>query len=122
MRDLDDAHSSPALFLDDLIAKRLHSGPMHLWPEMMFSVVTVVEPRPVIELGVGAYTPGNRLVWITTVVPVITVQIREAVAKIPKWQKETDVMPVENTENHKSRDEAHQLEHSPKRLARIFAS
>ena len=30
-------------------------------------------------------------------------------------------MPVQYTEDHKSRDEAHQLEHSPKRLARVFS-
>src|SRR5262249_23747257 len=101
--------------------KRLHSGPMHLWPKMMFGVVTVVEPRPVIELAVGAHTPGNRLVWIAAVVPVVTIQIREAVAKIPKRKKETDVMPRENTQDDESCDETHQLEHSPKRFARVLA-
>jgi len=87
----------------------------------MLRMVTIVEPRPVIELFVGAYTPGNRLVWVATVVPVVTVQIREAVAKIPKRQKETDVMPVENTKGYKSRDEADEFEHSPKRFARVLA-
>src|SRR5262245_48625387 len=94
---------------------------MHFWTEMMFGVVAIVKPRPVIELTVGAHTPGNRLVWIAAVVPVVTVQIGEAVAKIPKRKKETDVMPVENTEDHKRCNEAHQLEHSPKRLARVLA-
>jgi hypothetical protein len=94
---------------------------MDLWPEMVFRVVPVVEPRPVIELAVCAYAPCNRLIGIAPVMPVVAVQIREAVAKIPKRQKETDVMPVENTEDHKSRDETHQLEHSPKRRARVFA-
>src|SRR6476659_4644452 len=94
---------------------------MHLRPEMMFGMVAIVEPRPVIELTVGAHAPGNRLVGIASVVPIVAVQIREAVAKIPKRQKETDVMPVQNTEDHKSRDEAHQLKHSPKRLSRIFS-
>src|SRR5262249_10907671 len=117
----DNTHPGFPLFLDDLIAKRLHSGPMHLWPKMMFGVVTVVEPRPVIELFVGAHTPGNRLVWIAAVVPIVTVQIREAVAKIPKRKKETDVMPVEDTKDHKSRDEADQFEHSPKCFARVLA-
>ena len=94
---------------------------MHLRPEMMLGMVAIVEPRPVIELAVGADTPGNRFVGIAPVMPIVAVQIREAVAKIPKRQKETDVMPVQNTEDHKSRDKAHQLEHSPKRLARILA-
>jgi hypothetical protein len=52
--------------------------------------------------------------------PIISVQIREAVAKVPKWQKKTDVVSVENTEDHKSRDERRELEDSPKRFARIF--
>src|SRR6266700_6578379 len=94
---------------------------MHLRPEMMFGMEAIVEPRPVIELAIGAHAPGNRFVGIAPVMPIVAVQIREAVAKIPKWQKETDVMPVEYTEDHKSRDEAHQLEISPKRLARVLA-
>src|SRR6478736_2934677 len=121
VRHLDNTHSSLALLLDDLIAERLHSSPMHLRPEMMFGMVAIVEPRPVIELAVGAHAPGNRLVGITSVMPIVAVQIREAVAKIPKRQKETDVMPVQNTEDHKSRDETRQLEHSPKRLSRMFS-
>src|SRR6476619_6316741 len=118
VRHLDNTHSSPALLIDNLIAERLHSSPMHLRPEMMFSMVAIVEPRPVIELAVGAHAPGNLLVGIASVMPIVAVQIREAVAKIPKRQKETDVMPVQNAEDHKSRDETRQLEHSPKRQAR----
>ena len=94
---------------------------MHLRPEMMFGMVAIVEPRPVIDLAGGAHALGNRLIGIAAVMPVVAIQIREAVAKIPKRQKETDVMPVQNTEDHKSRDETRQLEHSPERLARIFA-
>src|SRR5262245_5129871 len=94
---------------------------MHLWAKMVLRVKSVVEPRPVIELAVGAHTPGNRLVWIAAVMPVVAIQIGEAVAKIPKREKETDVMPVENTEDHKRCNEAYQLEHSPKRLARVLA-
>src|SRR6266849_2061540 len=121
VRHLDHAHPSLALLLNDLITQRLHSRPMHLRPEMMFGMEAIVEPRPVIELAIGAHAPGNRFVGIAPVMPIVAVQIREAVAKIPKWQKERDVMPVEYTEDHKSRDEAHQLEHSPKRLARVLA-
>src|SRR5262245_43963654 len=121
MRHLNNTHAGFLLLLDDLIAERMHSRPMHLRPEMMLRVVSVVEPRPVIELAVGAHPPCNRLVGIAPVMPIVTVQIREAVTKIPKRQKETDVMPVQNSEDYEGRDEAYQLEHSPKRLARIFA-
>src|SRR5262249_21693653 len=40
--------------------------------------------------------------------------------KIPERQKETDVMPVKNTEDNKCADKQHKLGHAPKRLARIF--
>jgi hypothetical protein len=57
-------------------------------------MIAVVEPCPVIELAVGAHAPGNRLVRIATVMAVIAVEIRKAMAEIPKWQEETDVVPV----------------------------
>src|SRR5206468_8751460 len=121
VRQLDNTHTSPALLLHDLIAERLHSSPMHLWSEMMFGMIAIVKPRPIVELAVRAHAPCNRLVGITPVMPIVAVQIRKAVAKIPKRQKETDVMPVQNTEDHKSRDEARQFEHAPKSLPRILS-
>src|SRR5262249_18974213 len=105
VRHSDHPHSSLALLLDNLIAERLHSRPVHLRPEMMFCMVAIVEPGPVIELAVRAHAPGNRLIGIAPVMSVITVQVREAMAEVPKWQKETNVMPVKNTEDYKSRDE-----------------
>src|SRR5690349_15821476 len=41
-------------------------------------------------------------------------------AKIPEWQKETDVMPVKDAEDNKRADKQRQLGHAPKRLARIL--
>src|SRR5215471_16584059 len=75
VRYLDDPHSSFALLLNDLIAQSLHSRPMHLWPEMMFRMITVVKPRPVIDPAVGTHAPRNRFIWIATVMPIITIQI-----------------------------------------------
>ena len=115
MRHLDHAHASLALLLHDLITERLHSRPMHLWPEMVLGVITVVEPRPVIELPIGAHAPGDGLVGIAAIVPVVSIQIREAMAEIPKRQKETDVMPVKDAENDKRCDEACQTRTLPKR-------
>ena len=71
----------------------------------MFRVVAVVEPSPVIQLAVSAHAPRNRLVRIAAVMPIVTVQIREAVAKVPKRQKETDVMPVKNAQDNERCDE-----------------
>ena len=94
VRHSDDAHSSLALLLDDLIAQHLHPRPMHFWAKMVFCVVAIVKPGPVIQLPIGAHAPGDRLVWIAAVVSIVAVQIRETVAEIPKRQKETNVMPV----------------------------
>ena len=120
MRRLDYAHSSGTLLFGNLSMQRLHSRPMHLWPEVMFGVVTIVKPRPVIQLPVSAYAPRNRLVGIAAVMPIVAVQVREAVAEIPERQKKTDVMPVKDPKDDKRRDETHQLEYSPKRLARTL--
>ena len=117
---LDYPHPRGALLVHNLVTESLRSRPMDLRPEMMFGVVTIVEPSPIVELVVGAYAPRNRLVRIATVMRIVAVQVREAVAKIPERQKKTDVMPVENTEDHKSRDKRREFEDSPKRLARIF--
>lgn len=75
VRHINDTDSGLSLLLDDLIPESLHPRPMHLWPEVMFCVIAVVEPCPVINLAVGAHAPGDRLVRIATVVAVIAVQI-----------------------------------------------
>jgi hypothetical protein len=59
------AHSGRTLLLGNLVMNDLHSVPMHFRSEMMFGMVTVVEPSPVIELAVGAHTPCNQLVGIS---------------------------------------------------------
>src|SRR5437870_1521657 len=84
-------------------------------------MVAVKEPSPVVKLAVSAHAPGNRLVGIAAVMPIVAVQIRQAVAKVIERQKKTDVMPIENTEDHKSRYERRELEDSPKPFARIHA-
>jgi len=93
---------------------------MDLRPEMMFGVVTVKKPSPVVEFAVGAHAPRNRLIRIATVMPIVAVQIRQAMAKVIERQKKTYVMPVEYTEDHKRGDERREFEDSPKCLARIL--
>src|SRR5437870_3422838 len=118
---LDYAHANGVLLLQDLIAKGLHSRPMDFRPEMMFGVVTIIEPDPVIELVITTHPPRNRLVGIAAVMPIVPVQIRQAVPKVPKRQKKTEVTPVENAEDNKRCDERGQLKDTPKRFTRIFA-
>jgi hypothetical protein len=67
--------------LHDLIAQRLHSCPVHLRAEMMLRVVAVKEPDPIVKLVVTAHAPGERLVRITTIVPVVAIQVGKAMTK-----------------------------------------
>ena len=93
----NNAHARFPLLLDDLIPKRLHPGPMDLWPKVVFGVVAVVEPDPIIKLVIAADAPGDRFIRISTVMPVIAVQVGKTVPEIPKGEKETEVVPVQNT-------------------------
>src|SRR5437762_8116068 len=73
VRRLDHAHPSSALLFENLVTKGLYSGPMHLWPEMMFGVVTVIKPDPVIEFVITAHPPGDRVVGIAAIMPIVAV-------------------------------------------------
>src|SRR5207249_4575350 len=104
-----------------LITKRLHAGPMDFRPEVVFRMVAVIKPGPVVELVVGAHTPGERLIRITTIVPVVPVQVGKAVTKIVKRKKETNVTPVKNGKSHECRDHERELHDSPACFPWIFA-
>ena len=70
---------------------------MNLWPKVMFGVVAVVEPDPIIKLVITADAPGDRLIGISTVMSVVAVQVGKTMPEIPKRKKETEVVPVQNT-------------------------
>ena len=106
--------------LRNLIMKRLHACPMDLRPEVMLRVVAVVEPGPVVELVVGAHAPGERLIRVTSIVPVIPVQIGEAVTEIVKRKKKTNVTPVEKGKSDECRDNERELQDAPECLTWIL--
>ena len=87
MRALDRANAFLLLQIGNALAKLFHLRPVHFRAEMVFGVVTVVKEKPVIDFSVTAYAPGNRFVRIRTVMPIVTVQITEAVTEIPERQK-----------------------------------
>ena len=97
----DHSNASSALLFDDMIAKHLHSCPMHLRPEMMLRVITVKKPYPIVKLVITTHAPCKRLIWITAVVAVVAVKVRKTMSEIPERKKKTDVMPVEDPENDK---------------------
>ena len=91
------AHARFLLLFHNLIPKRAHPGPMNFWPEVMFGVEAIVEPDPIIKLVIATDAPGNRFIRISTVMPVVTVQVGKTMPKIPKGKKETEIVPVQNT-------------------------
>ena len=99
MRELDHAHTGDTWLLHNLITKGLHARPMDFRAEMMFGMVAIVKPGPVVKLVVAAYAPGQRLVRIAAIMPVETVQVRKAVTEVVKRKKESNVTPVEDTKN-----------------------
>ena len=103
MRALDRADAFLFLQVFDALMEFFHLRPMHLGPEMMLGMVAVVEKQPVVDFSVAAYTPGDRFVGIRSIMPIVAVQITEAVAEIPERQEIKDhVAPVEQ-EHHKER-------------------
>lgn len=128
VRAFYDAHAFLPLHVSNALMKRFHFRPMHLWPKMMFGVVSIVEEDPVINLAVATNTPCNRFVWIRSVMAEVAVKVTEAVPKIEKRQKEKDdVTPVQNKHDQQDCGEGGQLDVAPKQigtaaLAKFFAN
>jgi len=125
---LDRADAFALLQISNALAKLFHLRPMHLWPEMVLGVITVVEEEPVIDFPVAAHAPCNRFVGIRAVMPVIAVQITKAVAEIPKRQEKEHEPPVDevnrfrwhNDRHHEERRrERRQLDIAPEMIAVI---
>ena len=94
---------------------------MHLRPEMMFRVIAVKEPDPIVKLVIAANAPCKWLVRVTTIMAVVAVEVGKTMAKVPERKKETDVTPVEDAENGEGGNEERQLHHSTKGISRILA-
>jgi hypothetical protein len=94
VRRFDHPDACLLLLLGNLAMKLFHLGPMQFGSEMVLGVVTVVEPDQVVPFGVGAHSPGNRLVRITVVMEEITVEVSAAMAQIVEGQKEQPEFPI----------------------------
>jgi hypothetical protein len=117
MRALDYAHAFLLLQIGDASTKPFHFDPVHLRPEMVLGVITVVEKEPVINFAVTADAPGDRLVRVGAVMPVITVQVTKAVAEIEERQKiKNDVAPVEQKHHQERGRESGELDVSPEQF------
>ena len=100
MRRRDDAHPLPALLLGDLAMELVHFRPVHFGPEMMLGVVTVIEPKPVVELVITADAPGDRLVGVTPEMEVVAVEVGKTMAQIIERQEEDDEVPIQKAEQN----------------------
>src|SRR6266496_408749 len=86
---------------------------------MMLGVVPIVEKEPVVDLAVAAHAPRDRFVRISAVMPVITIEVTEAVAEIEKRQEiKNDVAPVKEKHHEERRCERCQLNIPPHQSAR----
>jgi hypothetical protein len=55
----DYSNAGGRLLFEDLVAKGLHPSPVHLRTEMMFGVVTVKKPDPIVKLAIATYAQAN---------------------------------------------------------------
>src|SRR5207253_3484753 len=118
MGSLDDADAISFLPIRNLAMESFHFRPMHFRTEMMFGVVSVVEEKPIIDFPVAAHAPRHRFVRVRAIVPVIPIQITEAVAEIEKRQEiKKHVTPVEQEHHKQGGGERSQLEVAPKEIA-----
>src|SRR4030095_8450001 len=103
MRALDCTNAFLFLHLFDGLMKFFQLRPMHFGPEMVLGMVAVVEKQPIVDSSVAAYTPGDRFIGICTIMPIVAVEITEAVAHVPERQEiKNHEAPVE-TEHSKKR-------------------
>src|SRR5436305_15047314 len=86
MRAPDCADTFLFLHLFDGLMKFFHVRPMHVGPEMVLGMVAVVEKQPIIDSSVAAYPPGDRLIGICTMMPIVAVEITEAVTQIAEGE------------------------------------
>jgi hypothetical protein len=119
VRRFDHANAGSTLMFHDLIAQRLHACPVHLPPEMMLRVIAVKEPDPIVKFVVTAHAPGKWVVRVSTIVPVLAVEVGKTMAKVPERKKEADVAPVKDAENDECGNEQCQL-CNPQKASRGF--
>src|SRR2546423_9273377 len=93
---LDRANAFLPLEIGNTLPETFHFCPMDLGAEMVLGVVPIIEEEPIINLSVTANAPGYRFIGVAAVMPVIAVQIAEAMAEIKERKKIKDyVTPVE---------------------------
>src|SRR5260370_11298104 len=118
MRAFDGANAFLFLQLGNALVKGFHFCPMYFRPEMVFGMVAVVEKEPVVDFSVAAHAPGDWFVRVRAVVAIVTVQITETMAEIPKRNHEEDhVSPIEEKHDEKRGRERSQFDVSPKNVA-----
>src|SRR5207244_2220238 len=81
-------------------------------------VIAIVEKKPVIDLTVAAHAPGDRFIGIRAVMPIVPIQVTEAVPEVKKRQEiENHVAPVKQEHDKKRSRERGQLDVAPEQIA-----
>src|SRR5438874_119934 len=73
-----------------------------------------LEKQPIVDSSVAAYPPGDRFIGICTIMPIVAVEITEAVTQIPEGQEiKNHEAPVEQEHYKKRGRERSQLKVAP---------
>ena len=94
MGRFDDPHAFAFLLLNDLLVKLFHSGPMELRTKVVLGVVAIIKPDQIIPFVVGAYSPGDRLIGVASIVKEISFLVGAAMPKIVKSEKKDPKLPI----------------------------
>src|SRR4029453_5346856 len=114
MRALDCTNAFLFLHVFDALMKFFHLRPMHFGPEMVLGRVPVVEKNPFEDSSLAAYPPGDRFIGICTIMPIVAVEITEAVAQVPERQEiKNHEAPVEQEHYKERARECSQLKVAP---------
>src|SRR5215472_16316193 len=109
------------LLLSTFILKFLHSRPMELRTAVVLGVVAIIKPDQIIPFVVGAYSPGDRLIGVASVMKEISVQVGAAMPKIVKREKEDPKLPIQHEANCYRCSKHHDLRDSPSRIDRVLS-
>jgi hypothetical protein len=121
VRWFDHTYTLSFLLFENLFVEPWHASPVHLWPIMMFGVITIVKPEQVIPFIVRAHSPGDWLIRITSIMKEKAVQVGAAVTQIVEGQKVDPELPVQHKTDGNRGSQDGDLNDAPPRIDRILS-
>ena len=87
MRRSDYPDTLAPLCFKNFFVELFHLRPMQFGPEMVLSVIAIIEPEQIVPFMIRTHAPGDRFVGIAAVMQKVTIQIGAAVTEVIKWEK-----------------------------------